>query len=94
MNRLYTAIIKAAARPYRHVVDNSGVITDVDWEKVQQDVWEVQNAAFPEMQRRGMYHPNQNSFWDAFDEQLTKVENFLDAVEYKQDAFLRAANTH
>jgi hypothetical protein len=41
-----------------------------------------------------MYHPNQNSFWDAFDVQLTKVENFLDAVEYKQDAFLRAANRH
>ena len=93
MNHLYSAISKAAARPYRHVV-NSGVITDVDWDMVQNDVWTEQNSAFPEMQRHGMYHPNQNSFWDAFDVQLTKVENFLDAVEYKQDAFLRAANRH
>jgi len=89
MNQLYSAIIKAASRPYRHVVKD-GVITDIDWPMVQQDVWEVQNSAFPEMQLAGMYHPNQNSFWDAFDDQCAKVENFLDAIQYKEDAFINA----
>ena len=89
MNHLYSAIIKAAARPYRHVV-NSGVITDVDWDMVQNDVWTEQNSAFPEMQRLGMYHPNQNSFWDAFDDQCAKVENFLDAIQYKEESLLNA----